>query len=81
MRRSHRDIRIAGGADTIQQYLRVGLVDDFTLATSPVMFGGGRACSRTSAATSASSWWRPSRRRACPACATPCAQRVELQGE
>jgi len=37
-----RDIRIAGGADAIQQYLRAGLVDEFTLAISPVMFGGGR---------------------------------------
>ena len=36
-----RDIRIAGGADTIQQYLRAGLVDEFTLAISPVMFDGG----------------------------------------
>jgi dihydrofolate reductase len=37
-----RDIRIAGGADSIQQYLRAGVVDEFTLAISPVMFGGGR---------------------------------------
>ncbi len=37
-----RDIRVAGGADVIQQYLRAGLLDEFTLATSPVMFGGGR---------------------------------------
>ena len=37
-----RDIRIAGGAHAIQQYLRAGLVDEFTLAISPVMFGGGR---------------------------------------
>ncbi len=37
-----RDIRIAGGADAIQQYLRAGLVDEFTLAISPVMFGGGQ---------------------------------------
>lgn len=36
------DIRIAGAAEAIQQYLRVGLVDEFTLALSPVMFGGGR---------------------------------------
>lgn len=36
-----RDIRIGGGADVIQQYLRAGLVDEFTLAISPVMFGGG----------------------------------------
>jgi dihydrofolate reductase len=35
-----RDIRIAGGADAIQQSLRVGVVDEFTLAISPVMFGG-----------------------------------------
>ena len=37
-----RDIRISGGADTIQQTLRAGLVDEFMLATSPVMFGGGQ---------------------------------------
>ena len=37
-----RDIRIAGGAAAIQQYLRAGLVDEFSLAISPVMFGGGR---------------------------------------
>lgn len=37
-----RDIRISGGADVIQQYLRAGLVDEFALAISPVMFGGGR---------------------------------------
>jgi dihydrofolate reductase len=37
-----RDIRIAGGADVIQQYLRAGLVDEFALAIAPVMFGGGR---------------------------------------
>ena len=36
-----RDIRIAGGADVIQQYLRADLVDEFTLAISPVMFDGG----------------------------------------
>lgn len=37
-----RDIRIAGGADVIQQYLRAGLVDELALAISPVLFGGGR---------------------------------------
>lgn len=37
-----RDIRIAGGADTIQQVLRAGLVDEFALAISPVMFSGGQ---------------------------------------
>ena len=37
-----RDVRIAGGADVSQQYLRAGLVDEVALAISPVMFGGGR---------------------------------------
>jgi len=37
-----RDIRIADGADVIQQHLRAGLVDEFALAISPVMFGGGQ---------------------------------------
>ena len=37
-----RDVRIAGGADAIQQYLRAGLVDELALAISPVVFGGGR---------------------------------------
>jgi dihydrofolate reductase len=36
-----RDIRIAGGAGVIQQALRAGFVDEFTLAISPVMFDGG----------------------------------------
>ncbi|HKU44123.1 MAG TPA: dihydrofolate reductase family protein [Polyangiales bacterium] len=37
-----RDIRIAGGAVAIQHYLRAGLVDEFTLAISPVLFDGGQ---------------------------------------
>jgi len=37
-----RDVRIGGGANVIQQYLRAGLVDEFALAISPVMFGGGQ---------------------------------------
>ncbi|MEV6008670.1 dihydrofolate reductase family protein [Streptomyces sp. NPDC051976] len=36
-----RDIRIAGGADTIQQYLDAGLVDEFSLTLAPVLFGTG----------------------------------------
>ena len=36
-----RDIRIAGGADTIVQYLNAGLVDEFTVALAPVLFGAG----------------------------------------
>lgn len=36
-----RDVRISGGANLIQQYLRAGLVDELSLAISPVLFGGG----------------------------------------
>src|SRR4051812_23436402 len=36
-----RDVRIAGGADTIVQYVNAGLVDEFTIALSPVFFGSG----------------------------------------
>jgi dihydrofolate reductase len=36
-----RDVRIAGGAATILQYLNAGLVDEFTIALSPVLFGSG----------------------------------------
>jgi dihydrofolate reductase len=36
-----RDIRIAGGADVIQQYLTMG-VDELEIALAPVLFGGGR---------------------------------------
>ena len=36
-----RDIRIAGGSDLIQQYLDAGLIDEFSVAVSPVLFGTG----------------------------------------
>lgn len=36
-----RDIRIAGGAETIQQYLDGGLVDEVSIALAPVLFGTG----------------------------------------
>ncbi|GIE76576.1 hypothetical protein Aph02nite_25260 [Actinoplanes philippinensis] len=36
-----RDVRIAGGGETILQYLNAGLVDEFTLALSPVLLGAG----------------------------------------
>lgn len=36
-----KDVRIGGGANTIQQYLRAGLVDELHLAISPVLLGGG----------------------------------------
>lgn len=37
-----RDIRIAGGADVIQQYLQRDLIDEFEIALAPVLFHGGR---------------------------------------
>jgi dihydrofolate reductase len=36
-----RDVRIAGGAETIRQYLAAGLVDEFSIALAPIAFGGG----------------------------------------
>lgn len=37
-----RDIRISGGADVIQQYLNLGVVDELEIALAPVLFCGGR---------------------------------------
>ncbi len=36
-----RDVRIAGGSETIVQYLNAGLIDEFHIALSPVLFGAG----------------------------------------
>ncbi|SDJ86753.1 dihydrofolate reductase family protein [Streptomyces indicus] len=36
-----RDVRLGGGASTIRQYLRAGLVDVMELAVAPVLVGGG----------------------------------------
>jgi dihydrofolate reductase len=36
-----RDVRIAGGGATILEYLNAGLVDEFSVAVSPVLFGAG----------------------------------------
>src|SRR5919197_6112062 len=36
-----KDIRIAGGAHAIIQYLNAGLVDEFSIALAPVLFGTG----------------------------------------
>jgi dihydrofolate reductase len=36
-----RDVRIAGGGATILQYVNAGLVDEFSVAVSPVLFGSG----------------------------------------
>lgn len=38
----NRDIRIAGGADLIQQYLNMGVIDELEIALVPVLFGSGR---------------------------------------
>jgi dihydrofolate reductase len=35
------DVRIGGGASTIQQYLRAGLIDEMHLAIAPVLLGSG----------------------------------------
>ena len=37
-----RDIRIAGGADVIQQYLSMGVVEELEIALAPILFNGGR---------------------------------------
>ena len=37
-----RDIRISGGADVIQQYLNLYVVDELEIALAPVLFGAGR---------------------------------------
>jgi len=36
-----KDVRIGGGPNTIQQYLRAGLVDELHVAISPVLLGKG----------------------------------------
>jgi dihydrofolate reductase len=36
-----RDVRIAGGGATILEYVNAGLIDEFTIALSPVLFGNG----------------------------------------
>lgn len=36
-----RDVRIAGGGATILEYVSAGLIDEFSIALSPVLFGSG----------------------------------------
>ena len=36
-----RDVRIAGGGATILKYVNAGLIDEFSIALSPVLFGAG----------------------------------------
>jgi dihydrofolate reductase len=38
-----RDVRIGGGAATVRQYLRAGLIDDLHLAVGPVLLGSGES--------------------------------------
>jgi len=37
-----RDIRISGGAHTLQQYLNLGVINELEIALAPVLLGGGR---------------------------------------
>ncbi len=36
-----RDVRIAGGGGTILEHVNASLIDEFTIARSPVLFGSG----------------------------------------
>jgi len=36
-----KDVKIGGGASTVQQYLRAGLIDELHLAVAPVLLGSG----------------------------------------
>jgi dihydrofolate reductase len=36
-----RDVRISGGAETILEYVNAGLIDEFSITLSPVLFGSG----------------------------------------
>ncbi|MDL2404749.1 dihydrofolate reductase family protein [Rhizobium calliandrae] len=36
-----RDVRIAGGGATILEYVNAGLIDEFSIALSPMLFGSG----------------------------------------
>jgi len=36
-----RDVRIGGGADTIRQFLREGLIDELHVAIAPILLGSG----------------------------------------
>lgn len=37
-----RDVRISGGANVVQQYLSLGVVEELEIALAPVLFGGGQ---------------------------------------
>jgi len=38
-----KDVKIAGGVSTVQQYLKAGLVDSMHLALAPLVLGAGEA--------------------------------------
>jgi dihydrofolate reductase len=38
-----RDIRVGGGASTIKQFLRAGLIDEMHVAVSPILLGSGES--------------------------------------
>ena len=38
-----RDVKIAGGAETVRQYLRAGLIDELHIAVSPILLGSGES--------------------------------------
>ena len=38
-----KDVRVGGGAQTVREYLRAGLIDEMHLAVSPVLLGKGEA--------------------------------------
>jgi dihydrofolate reductase len=38
-----KDVRVGGGAATIRQYLRAGLIDELHVAISPILLGSGEA--------------------------------------
>jgi dihydrofolate reductase len=38
---SGKDVRVGGGASTIRQYLREGLIDEMHVAISPILLGSG----------------------------------------
>jgi dihydrofolate reductase len=37
-----KDVRVSGGADAIQQYIRAGLLDELHIHVAPILLGGGR---------------------------------------
>jgi dihydrofolate reductase len=37
-----KDVRVGGGAEAIQQYIRAGLLDELHIHVAPVLLGGGR---------------------------------------